>query len=177
MKLRTLGLLFFSPLIFACATTSQPGQAPADPHAHLAPEPVAPAPEKVSVPDYLDFLDSLAASVAEQEPRPLNSRELQSYRQIDGQLREALAGVETIEEMSRDRQVRVFNLHEELQSVIIGAPENQVICRREATVGTHFRRVSCITVAEFQQRQKDSSEFLRDMFRSGPMIDPNPGAQ
>lgn len=167
MKTRAVILAFAIALCAACATTTESNRR--DPHASLAPKPVIAAPERVSVAEYLEFLDSLAASLSANEPRELNTMEVESYRRVDAALRAQLEGVENIDELSTDRQARVFNLHEELQAIVIGDPKNRVICRREHTVGTHFRQTTCMTVREFESYQEQTRNILRNMFAPGPM--------
>ena len=159
---RCLPLVLTALVLTGCASgQSSRATAVAD---DLAPQPVAPAPRRVAVPEYLAFLDELSQSVENDKPRVFNARELREYRRVEGELRASLTGVDNIEQLSHDQQIKVFNLHEELQAVFIGDPKYQVICRREQTVGTNFRRTSCITVQEFRSYQDGGQSFLRGMW-------------
>lgn len=167
MAFRTLTILLAA---FACAACASGQNARTTAAADdLAPKSVAPAPKKVAVPQYLAFLDALTQSVEAERPRVFNARELREYRRIESELRAGLAGVENIDELSHDQQIKVFNLHEELQAVFIGDPKYQVICRREQTVGTHFRTTNCMTVQEFRSWQDGGKSVLRGAWPSMAM--------
>ena len=161
MLIRLLTVLFATAFVAGCATTqSDRGGSSA-----LEPRPVTPAPERVSVGEYLEFLDSLADAAEHHELREFNARERAALARIDGELRSRLESVDNIDELNHEQKIAVFNLHEELQAVVIGNPRYQVICRREQTVGTNFRRTTCLTVEEFQQLQDRGQDLLRQAWR------------
>lgn len=157
---------FFMPaillaLLAGCATSSNPSL-------HQ------PLPDVVSVPEYTEFLDKLDTAVDEGIPRELNKEERAEYNKIDRQLRTSLAGHQTIETMNHEEKIELYNLHEALQAVVVGEQENQVICRKQRTVGTHFKETTCKTRREFEQEQQASRRFLDDQFKSF-MTDPMSG--
>jgi hypothetical protein len=102
--------------------------------------------------------------VRDNEPREFNRAERESHERIDRELRASLQDVENIEQLDQDQKIRVFNLHEELQAVIIGDPKYRLICRRQQTVGTNFRQTSCMTVEELRVYQDRGQDFLRHAF-------------
>lgn len=159
MLFRHLAIILAALACTACASGQTSRTTSADDE--LAPKSVAPAPKRVAVPEYLAFLDELTQSIESEKPRVFNARELREYRRIESELRASLAGVENIDQLNHEQQIKVFNLHEELQAVFIGDPKYQVICRREQTVGTHFRRTSCMTVQEFRSYQDGGQAVLR----------------
>jgi hypothetical protein len=163
MSPRMIGLALAALLLSGCAANQT--SRPASSHPELEPKAVAPAPQRVSVEEYLQFLDSLSSAVEDDQPREFNPRERASVERIDRELRSRLDGVDNIEQLNPEQQIAVFNLHEELQAVVIGSPRYRVICRREQTVGTHFRRTTCMTVEEFQRYQDRGQEFLRNAWR------------
>lgn len=173
--LRILAIVLAALGTSACAT----GQASGGPSAGdgLAPRAVSPAPQRVPVAEYMDFLDQLSADVENDEPRELSPMELERYQRINAQLRATLAGVENIDQLDQDRKIKVFNLHEELQAVLIGDPKYRVICRRERSVGTHFRHTTCTTVEEFRADQEHGRRWLQESFIKGrwPNITPPAG--
>lgn len=169
--IRVVVLTGLTCLLAACAsnpnsTQHQSASAVAPEHRMLIPDPVLGRPATVSVAEYLEFLDDLDAAVESGDVRPLNRTERARQQQIDRNLREMLASVDHINELSRNEQVDVFNLHEELQAVIIGHPENQVICtRRRPSTGSRVSRTTCITVEEMQYMQRRSEDDLRRLSR------------
>lgn len=172
--LRVLAIVLAALGSAACAS----GQAARGPSANdeLAPKVVSPAPQRVPVAEYLDFLDQLSADVESDMPRELSPVELERYRRIDAQLRDNLAGIENIDQLDHERKIVVFNLHEELQAVLIGDPKYRVICRRERSVGTNFRHTTCITVDELRADQEHGRRWLQESFIKGrwPNITPPP---
>lgn len=163
-------ILTVSLFCAACAGNGQPNQrqgAAADPE--LEPDAVSSEPRKVPVDEYIAFLDELKAAVERGEIREFTGNEYRSFQRIDSRLRNELANVDHIEQLAGDNKIRVYNLHQELQGVIIGDPENFQICRREHTVGTNFRRTRCISAGEFRRNQEENRRQLRQMMGAGPM--------
>jgi hypothetical protein len=150
--------------VFCAACAGNPPRTAASAQDNLAPQPATPAPTRVAVDRYLEFLDELAAGVRDNEPREFNRAERESHARIDRELRASLQNVENIEQLDQDQKIRVFNLHEELQAVIIGDPKYRVICRRQQTVGTNFRHTTCMTVEELRVYQDQGQDFLRHAF-------------
>ena len=167
MPQKTL-ILLATIFCVACAGGQQ-NQRQASEHQELSPEPVAGAPEQVEVADYLEFLEELRASVESNEFRDFSQREVRSFQRLEQELRDELTGVERIDELGERSKLRVFNLHEELQGVVIGDPDNVVICRRQHRVGTNFRDTTCISASDFRRDQDASREQLRQMLGPGPM--------
>jgi hypothetical protein len=160
MSFRSLLIVLAAASCAACAANPSSRSA-AGANDELAPKAVAPAPERVDVDEYLEFLDELTVAVNANDRREYNRRELDSYRRIVGDLRASLQGVDNVSELNLEQQIKVFNLHEELQAVVIGDPRYRVICRRQQTVGTNFRQTTCMTVEEFRYFQDRGQEFLR----------------
>jgi len=162
-------LIVIVTLFCAACAGGQQNQRQADANPQLQPQPVADMPETASVEEYLDFLDKLEVAVEQGAIRELNSREFSQFQRISRQLRDELAGIERIEELRDDNKLRVFNLHQELQGVVIGDPENYLICRREHRVGSNFKQTRCISAGEFQRNQEDNRRQLRSLMQPGPM--------
>ena len=159
MFLRSLAIAIVALACAACA--ANPGSRSSSTDDALAPRTVTGAPKRVPVAEYLAFLDTLSVAVENDEPRAFNQREVDRYNELVRQLRSRLEGVDNIDQLDEEQQVDVFNLHEELQAVVIGDPRYQVICRREQTVGTNFRRKTCMTVEELRNRQERAQDMLR----------------
>ncbi|RUO33507.1 hypothetical protein [Aliidiomarina sanyensis] len=124
-------------------------------------------PERVSIPEYLVFLDELEGSISEGEPRELNERELDQFKYLKGRLVTLIGDREDIEQMERYEQERLFNLHQRLQTVVIGDPSQQVICRREQSIGSNLRQTRCMTRAQADAERDYASRFFNDMVDSG----------
>lgn len=169
--LRLVILIPVALLLIACAGNEQQPDRPArttvaPEHVGLIPTPVLDRSTMVSVPEYLQFLDDLNDAIQSGETRPLNNTERQRHQQLDRDLRRALASVDSVDQLTHNQRVDVFNMHEELQAVVVGHPENQVICtRRAATTASRVRRTTCMTVEEFQYQQRRTEDDLRRFAR------------
>lgn len=126
-------------------------------------------PLTVEVDEYLVFLDELALALGEGVPRDLNTREREQFRDTDSRLRQLLEPVERVDQLSEENQTLVFNLHQKLQGIVVGDPDNYLICSQRHTVGTHFKRTSCIPAGDFRREQERNREALRNRLGPGPM--------
>jgi len=152
---RIIGLLAGIALLAGCATSSEPRYQA----------------EVVDVAEYREFLADLQEHLERGKPRELNEREMRRYERLNRNLNEMLAGIEDISELDADQQRRVFNLHEDLTATVAGRDEDQVICRREQTVGTHFRVTQCRTRGQIREDQARFQNYFNDSFVS-PMTGP-----
>ncbi|MEN1727779.1 MAG: hypothetical protein AAGJ52_04995, partial [Pseudomonadota bacterium] len=118
---RLLMILMISLLLSACASSGTANRSTGN---QLDPVPFTEEPRKVDVDEYLEFLDSLAVAIGEGVPRELTLREREQFRDTDSELRDMLEGVTNVDELSDEAQIEVFNLHERLQGIVIGDPEN-----------------------------------------------------
>ncbi len=155
MQRIVIGLTGIVLVVFmaACASTSTPRSEPAQARV-------------VTIPEYREFLTALDASIEQGEPRPLNTVEMENYLEASGRLRSLLGRYESVDAMPEAERLELFNLHETLQAVVIGKSEDQVMCRRVQTVGTHFRETRCMTHSEWQYRQEMAREYMSTKFQS-----------
>jgi len=164
---RFVFVLISAIVLAACASSGTSNRGGGS--GNLQPTPFSEEPRKVDVDEYLEFLDSLAVAVGEDVPRELSLRETEQYRDTDSRLRAMLEPVTNVDQLSEEAQVEVFNLHQRLQGIVIGDPENYLICSRRSTVGTHFKRTTCIPAGDFRRQQERNREALRQRLGPGPM--------
>ncbi|TRW50386.1 hypothetical protein FM042_06025 [Aliidiomarina halalkaliphila] len=129
-------------------------------------------PERVSIPDYLEFLDNLEMSIAEGEPRELDESEQRQFASIKSSLVSLIGTRSDLEEFDQYDKERLFNLHQRLQTVVIGDPSTQVICRQERTTGSNMRQTRCMTRQQADDERKRASQFFGDLVDSGRSIMP-----
>lgn len=135
-----------------------------------APEPVTP--EKVSIPEFRLYLADLREAVDEGVPRAFNEKDMREFNQINMRLLSLIDGRSSIEEMSSEERLALYNAQQELQSILIGKRENQVICRQRHTVGTNFKKTQCFTRREWDLMSRESSEFVRQR-HVAPVVHPD----
>ena len=78
-----------------------------------------------------------------------------------------LNGRSHVDELTLDQRIRVNNALEGIHAIMVQAPEERVICRRERTVGSHRQVTSCRTAA---QREADREEALRSWTPRNPSL-------
>lgn len=164
----TLSRLFFC-VVFAfltigCATDTYDRQRPME----------TIEPDQVSIPEYQNFLSSLSAALDEGRPRELNTVEQSRFDDVMGRLDRMLDRFETIDEMNQDERVALLNLHADLEEVVMGAADQQIICQRRHRVGTHFKSTECKTRAEWRKDRELASELMRDIYLSSQVAPEEP---
>lgn len=114
-----------------------------------------------TVPEYLDYLTELREGFKEGEPKPLSRREQQLFDNADRDIRKILAEVDSVEDLSRDASMALYNSQEQIQAILTGAEDTRVLCKREARAGTNFRQTRCVNAATRQVEQEAAQELLR----------------
>lgn len=123
-------------------------------------------PETVSIPEYREFLVELNTAVEDDIPREFNSQEMDQFNRVSTRLDKLLAQHDTIDTMDEDQRVQLLNLHSKLEAVVIGKDDDQILCRREQRVGTHFRTTECRPVSEWREEQQRAQHFFSSGIRS-----------
>ncbi|MEE4331020.1 MAG: hypothetical protein V2J10_09135 [Wenzhouxiangella sp.] len=129
-------------------------------------------PDKVSIPEYQNFLASLSAALDEGRPRELNTVEQARFDDVMGRLDRMLDRFESVDDMNQDERVALLNLHADLEEVVMGAADQQVICQRRHTVGSNFKRTTCKTRAEWRSDRENASRLMRDIYISSMTAPP-----
>lgn len=145
-------LLVLTVLVFGCASNSNEST-----QASISPK-------TVSVPEYLAFLEHLDSSIEKGEPRELKADEISQYTGLSNSLKRLLQGHASIETVAMEDRMRISNLHERLQAVVMGNKSGQVICRSERSTGTNFKRTTCMTRADWERQQREVQDFFRQGF-------------
>lgn len=79
---------------------------------------------------------------------------------------ENLVGERSVDELSDEHRVRLFNWQDQANTILVGAAEDsRVVCRREKKVGTRFTTTHCETVAERRRVRDATQQQLREMPR------------
>ena len=154
-----------SAAFLAACASSTTSRAPAP-----AAEPAvsADAPRILETDEFLVFLDTLEADLANGEPRELTDLEMRRVGGLSDELRSLLEGVESVDQLNNNQQTTIYNKTQELWSAVVGRDEDQVICRREHRVGTNFKSTRCRTVQQIREDQRQASRYLQGI-GPGPM--------
>lgn len=144
-------------LLSACATT-----------------PDTPRPEIDSLPEYREFLVELQGHIEQGAPRQLSPREMQKFTCLNNDLRSLIADTDDFYDLSESDRVQLVNMHEEMWVTVAGRDEEQIICRREHTMGTHFRETRCRTIAEIRASNHEAQSFMRRQMPTRITVDGAP---
>jgi hypothetical protein len=87
-----------------------------------------------------------------------------------------LEGVSSLEQLDYAERVEVFNLQEQVNSILTKAAEDsRVVCKRQKITGSHRTETQCHTVAQLRIAREDSQKTMRDVMRAKlPEIEQTP---
>lgn len=117
----------------------------------------------VSVDEFLEALDQVRANLQEGQPRELDEDGWKEFDKIHGKFEELLADVDTIDELSPREKTKVFNLQEEMDTLLVGRKEEQVVCTERKQLGSRIARRDCITVGEREVLRDRALQILGDI--------------
>ncbi|MBJ6978608.1 MULTISPECIES: hypothetical protein [unclassified Luteimonas] len=91
-----------------------------------------------------------------------------------GRISTLLAGAQSINQMSPEAKVELFNEQERVNTLLVRAhKDSRLVCRREKPTGSHRPTTLCLTVAERRRHREAASDFFRYNPRAqGPVSDP-----
>lgn len=75
----------------------------------------------------------------------------------------SLEGVESVQQLSEEQRVAVFNEQETVNNILTEAhADSRMVCVREVATGSNRRVTNCATVAERRRRRETAQDMLRD---------------
>lgn len=78
-----------------------------------------------------------------------------------------LEGVESIDALSEEAKVRVFNEQEKVNQILtLAEADSRLVCTSEQKTGSRRKTTSCQTVAERRRRMQEDQDTLRNNQRS-----------
>ena len=122
-------------------------------------------PEPVVVKDIPTFVEHQMALRADLEGggkkfahiKDSSKREL--YRAQDRML-DILKGKRTIDDLNEFERVEVYNLQEEIGSILEGAEGDRQVCERSDRMGSHFKEVKCMSKRDRDRARDDYRDLL-----------------
>lgn len=87
-----------------------------------------------------------------------------------------LEGVTSLEQLEYAERVEMFNLQEQVNSILTKAAEDsRIVCKRQKVTGSHRTETQCHTVAQLRIAREDSQKTMRDVIRAKlPEIEKGP---
>lgn len=91
-----------------------------------------------------------------------------------GRISTLLGDAQTIDQMSPDAKVELFNEQEKVNTLLVQAhKDSRMVCRREKPTGSHRPTTLCLTVAERRRQREAANDFFRYNPRAqGPVETP-----
>ncbi len=114
----------------------------------------------VPVDEFLQALDEVESKLREGKPRQLKKREWQEFENIQDEFEELLSEVENIDDLPSRKQVEVFNLQEELDTLLVGREREQVVCSERKQLGSRIPRRDCVTVGQREAMRDEAQQIL-----------------
>lgn len=126
---------------------------------------------RVSPGEYLEMLDNLRNDLQGGTPREMNNKEWRKFDDIEQRFQSILSNVDSVDDLNSRDRVTVFNLQEELDTLLIGRAEDQVVCDRRRRIGSRIPRQECRTLGQIRAEQDMARRFVSDI----PLIQNRPG--
>jgi hypothetical protein len=97
----------------------------------------------------------------------MSRAERDEVRSILGRMANRLEGVQTVEELSENDRLELFNDQERVNAMLVkGYADSRLVCDKQGRTGTHFRETRCQTVAERRRRSEIDQNNMRAVQRS-----------
>lgn len=76
-----------------------------------------------------------------------------------------LRGVDSIEDLSKHRKIRLFNAQEKVNGLLLQVEAQSLECETHKITGSHRPRTVCMTTAEKEAAKEDSQRLFRTYSR------------
>ena len=97
----------------------------------------------------------------------MSRAERDEVRSILGRMADRLEGVDSVEQMSEEDRLALFNDQERVNAMLVkGYADSRLVCDKRGRTGSHFRETKCQTVAERRRRAEADQASMRALQRS-----------
>ena len=94
--------------------------------------------------------------------REISADNLRVVQDSLGRISNLLGDAQTIDQMSPDAKVELFNEQEKVNTLLLQAhKDSRMVCRREKPTGSHRPTTLCLTVAERRRQREAANDFFR----------------
>ena len=115
---------------------------------------------KADIQSFLDFQKSVREKVVSGRYGEFRPEEVQRLDTAQSTIFNLLQGRDSIDELEEEERISLFNAQEDIQAVLRENDPGQMVCRREAVVGTHRRVTRCVTRRQLAEEQAAASGNL-----------------
>lgn len=120
----------------------------------------------ISVQDYLWQQEQIRAGLEDGSLGAFSAEDKALVLSKQNELKAVLSGVETIDELTDEDRIVVFNAQEQINGVLQRNLYDTPICRREHTVGTYRQKTVCLTPRQRTELAEYAQEAMRPFQRS-----------
>lgn len=87
--------------------------------------------------------------------------DIQKMEQAQDKIFAMLQGVTSLDQLNEVQKVELSNNLDQVKATLLANENGRMICHVEAKMGSHLTEKRCETVAQRQQRQRDSEELMK----------------
>ncbi len=110
--------------------------------------------------EFRDFHSRLASDLERPESADLSNRERLIIRDLQSQIKYLLMGKKSVGELGEKQQIKLFNLHEHVISILNESERSRMICERRRMAGSHFKNLECLSLRERERARQTSIDAL-----------------
>lgn len=82
-----------------------------------------------------------------------------------GDMRTLLAAKGSVDALSDDERIKLFNLQEQLNGILTNSDSRRLVCEKTAPTGSLIAVKSCRTYGEIERQRRDKDRYLDEMKR------------
>ena len=122
------------------------------------------APEPVRIDNVAKFLDQqrdIRDDLKSSKFRHIGSSERKRLLAAQDEMFELLEGKRSIEELSHDEQVALYNAQHLVAGILVDAELDRPICKREKRVGSNMSQTVCTTKRQMDEHKNELQRNMR----------------
>jgi hypothetical protein len=108
----------------------------------------------MSAGEFLAYHDKLDQELKTRRYEHITSSQIDDIGLEQSKIRALIGTHATLDELSNQDQVSVFNAHERVVAIVEGAEDDRVVCKRQKVVGSHRPVSVCQTVGEMKRTRQ-----------------------
>ena len=117
------------------------------------------------VSEFLDYQRTVRSKIEDGKYGKFSRSEINRLDRAQNTMFKLLTGKESTDELSEKERMEVFNAQQEVQALLAENDQDKVTCRREKSVGSHFRRSNCKTQAQREREAEAARTSMQDRVR------------
>lgn len=124
----------------------------------------------MDIPKFLEHQRALRADLESERHAHIDASARQRAYNAQDTLFMLLDGIESIDELSPDGKIQVYNAQNIVAAVLEDSELSREVCKKETHVGTHMVVLVCMTVAEHRAIEEAHHEMLMKTRNCRPAV-------